>query len=541
MTSKIDKDKRAEYWRIFEDGSPQRWKSGLEQDTWVFEFPNGAVQKINRDHPNFNWAGKFEVDSDSTRLWVNSLRYLVDVLEASDTRFVVAALESFHAYQREFRDRPKELFSGSIDHQCALQLRTCCEISAWQAKNPSALSDGEHRKLDSLLGGIVTNIRSLVDELNLLQANNHGIMLGIAALHSTYFFSGESVNKHRETNYVEFLYDSLSDILGNDGLADENTGIYQAFYVRLLGEITDFLHWVEDAADTQLDALAELASTALRHLLLPNNSVPPIGDGAASSQSKFRAKNGLWQSRENGIFVHSTDETYLSFVCGFRGVFHKQMDDTSIILWHKGKYLIQDAGLASYDKNDPVAVSLRTQVGHSGVFFKEFDDISAEKVISYGAQTRLVRSVMEPFSRTADGKMKVKGTVDFRNTRTERTLTFSGENSVIIRDEVNARDGKFRAVSRFLLDPSAEVSFAPNGSILIRNGKVWLKLSQQTGISNAKIYRGDKSIASAPRGFLAPKNYSMVPTYLIEIPLTLDEKGKGKTSIRLDFGVEDCL
>src|SRR5699024_2760784 len=109
--------------------------------------------------------------------------------------------------------------------------------------------------LDALLGKIVSNIRKLINELDLLQPNNHGIMLGIAALHSAYFFPEVLETRDEHAVYVDFLYSSLSSILGQDGLADENTVIYQAFYVRLLSEITGFLNWVSSESSTKFVAL----------------------------------------------------------------------------------------------------------------------------------------------------------------------------------------------------------------------------------------------------------------------------------------------
>lgn len=536
MRSKLDGEMRADYWKKFEDGSPQRWSVNKSGDAWTLGFPNGAVQNVSRSEPKFDWMGQFAVDSDSTRLWFNSLRYLVDIIDEGDVVFAISALESFHAHQLEYRDRPREVFSGSIDHQCALQLRTCCEVSAWQAQNPDLLGVEENLALDALLGGIVANIRNLVNELDLLQPNNHGIMLGIAALHSSYFFPEPTETTDEQATYVDFLYNSLSSILGSDGLADENTVIYQAFYVRLLSEITRFLDWVSSNSSTKFILLSELASTALSQLLLPNNDVPPIGDGVGAGQSKHKSTPGTWQSRENGIFVHSTNSSYVSFICGFRGVFHKQMDDTSLIVWHNGKYLIQDAGLASYDKKDKIAVSLRTQLGHSGLFFEEFDDVLAEKVVSYGARTRLVQSRMSPFSQSNDGSLTVKGVVDFRRTRVERTLTLIGENTLYIRDVVQGNSEAKSAVSRFLLDPKADVSFNSDGSVIVRNGGSWLRLSSNNGLQNAVVYRGDDRNPDAPRGFLAPRNYSTVPTTLLEFPIKLDSTGRGKHSLRLEFG-----
>lgn len=536
MVYVFDKSKRADYWKRFEDGSPQRWKSTVKGDVWTFEFPNGATQVVDRVQPKISWYGDFDKDTETTRLWTNSLRYVLDVLETGDAELTVGMLESFNNYLRNFENRPKAIFSGSIDHQCALQLRTCCEIASWQSRQTNSIPNSVNANLSKLLEEIVSRIRFIVDELDLLQPNNHGIMLGIAGLHASFFFPDSGDSGGGKLSFVDFLDTSLHSILGDDGLCDENTVLYQAFYVRLLNEITEFLRWAEDDALGKFDSLTSASRIALSRLLLPNNDVPPIGDSSASSQSKHRAEPGVWQSQENGIFVRSTKDSYVSFICGYRGVFHKQMDDTSIILWHKGRFLIQDAGLASYDKKDPVAVSMRTQLGHSGLFIKEFDHIPAESVVSYGARTRLVKSAMDPFEKTADGKLRVTGNVNFRQTRVERTLTFVGESTLLIRDVVSTGSSLTPAVSRFLLDQRAEVSMTKNAEVLIRNGQSWVKISHSKGLSQVAMYRGDKSSEEGPRGFIAPRNYASVSTYMIEIPIDLDVNGEGKNALRLDYG-----
>src|SRR5699024_11155604 len=102
------------------------------------------------------------------------------------------------------------------------------------------------------------------------------------------------------------------------------------------------------------------------------------------------------------------------------------------------------------------------------LFCEAFDDVLAEKVVSYGARTRLVQSRMSPVSQTVDGGLTVKGVVDFRKTRAERTLTLVGENTIYIRDVVQGNSEARSAVSRFLLDPKASVSFNSDGSVIVR-------------------------------------------------------------------------
>ncbi|WP_141750561.1 heparinase II/III family protein [Corynebacterium sp. HMSC062A03] len=522
----------SDYWQKFPDGSPDRWKVDGNEEKWDVVMPNGAALTLRIDAPTVDFTSTFAKDSDSTRLWTNSLRYLLPILEKGDTATVESILKDFAEYLRsEFQDFGGS-FSGSLDHQCALQLRTLCDIRSW-------LSIDGHGSIGTIdveaLSGLVASIYRVVAGYGLLRPNNHGVMLGIAMLHSFELFPDVEW-KEGKNSVNNFLVGTLKKVLGTDGVANENTPVYQAFYLRLLEDIMAFKEWAGGGAERDFESLYELALSAYCHMLLPNKAVPPLGDASLSSQSRYSPKHGFWSSEENGLQIASSHDTFFSFVCGFRGVFHKQIDDTSVYLWHNGNALIQDGGLTSYDRNDKVAVSLRGQLGHSGLFFTEYDDVPAEKVVAFGPGKRLIDAKMSVKSVEAWDRFQVAGTTQFRSTQTHRTITWNGNRRFLIRDVVEGSPAAHDAVSRFLLDTKATIEIGSVGEVVVRSGSSWMSIYCGAPGTNVRISRGYGGEGFLPRGFMAPRNYQKAPTSLLEFPIAMDDNFSGKQVLYIAFG-----
>ena len=538
---------KSEYWEKFPDGSPQRWHVEKRDRHWNIAMPNGAAIDVDIEAPKLHYDADFPQDRDSSRLWANSLRYIVPMLGEGDHETAWTLLAQLNDILAQDLKDTHGRFSGSLDHQFALQLRTLCEMRAWLLKRPQSDDNAE---MDSELKKTVALIYGHVQSIGLLRPNNHGIMLGISLLHSFYMFedvpwtpSGQSSESGRN-EVEEFLLESLFSVLGTDGVANENTPIYQGFYLKLLSGITDFQTWAYGSAHTEFAEMNSRATTAYRHMLLPNGAVPPLGDASVSMQRQLKALPGLWATVENGLLIRSTPDSFFSFVCGYRGVFHKQLDDSSIFLWHKGDALIQDAGLKSYDGNDPVAVGIRGQLGHSGLFFPRFDSVRAEKVVAYGSGTRLISASMEMRKDGSADSFQAVGRYAFRNVAVERCVTWTGERSFMLRDLVRSDSASGRAVSRFLLDPQAEVRFLESGVVAVHTGHAWMTIAANDGRVNVNLAKGVSGSEGKSRGFLAPKNYSSEPTYLLEfeVPLSTEPDSDavvGKHLLRIVYGGAD--
>lgn len=525
-----------EYWQKFPDGSPNRWSVESNSDSWSIRLPNAATLRIDRTAPSVNLGATYEKDDASTRLWTNSLRYLVPILDAGDTATVSAVLADFKKHVRIVADGSGEHFEGSLDHQCALQIRTICEIKSWAARTRKEAGGGELPS-NADLGNMVSLVYSVVDRYDLLRPNNHGVMLAISMLHAGVIFPEVPRSVDRQS-LDGFLNSTFREVLGRDGVANENTPIYQAFYINLLEQVAGFEEWAFDEVDGEISELLNQATTAYTRMLLPNKALPPLGDASYSSQSRFKPTLGTWASEENGLFIDSNERSYLSFICGYRGVFHKQLDDTSVYLWHDGNALIQDAGLCSYDSKDSIAVSIRGQLGHSGLYFTEFDSVRAQDVVSWGAATRSVKSSLSvETAETGDSILRATGTANFRGTVAKRVITKIESNRYLIRDAVRGNEAATNPISRFLLDPDASVEVRQDNSIIVRNGTSWMCLSPEGNSIDAIIVSGGSDY-DRPRGWIAPKNYQLKATTVLEFPIAVNEDFEGKQLLRLSFGSE---
>ena len=119
---------KSEYWEKFPDGSPQRWHVEKRDRHWNIAMPNGAAIDVDIEAPKLHYDADFPQDRDSSRLWANSLRYIVPMLGEGDHETAWTLLAQLNDILAQDLKDTHGRFSGSLDHQFALQLRTLCEM-----------------------------------------------------------------------------------------------------------------------------------------------------------------------------------------------------------------------------------------------------------------------------------------------------------------------------------------------------------------------------------------------------------------------------
>lgn len=513
-----------EYAGNFKDGAPRGWEAKLDvSGEWRIKFPNNRSITIDVDKSEMFWSGNFTGDSSTTRLWHNSLRYLLDMARLdSGWASIRYVLESYLTYFTKSMDAPEMLRSGSLDHQIALQLRTICNLKSLIGNN-SSCPEAEKTNIEILCTRIVAANIELSFKLDLLKPNNHGIMLGTAILHACVMYPEVVDTDGVFSKANTFLTNALRDIIDSDGLSGENTPTYQVFYIGLIGDLFDFFEWLGGYPfeSSHYKRLKQISETAFCRLLLPDNAVPAIGDSPGGAQSTYFSAQGTLFSPSNGLYVHSSDKTHISVISGFRSVIHKQLDDTSIRLWHAGQHLISDAGLSSYDSDDEIAVSLRSQRGHSGVFFTRFDNFLPAKVVSFGNNTSRVESLLD-VSEDADGRQQIESRSSFdKKYWVNRIVTHDHSNQITLNDTARSIENE-PVVVRFLLDPSLTIQIC--GNIIVCQGpKAWMTL-ETSGQESLQVYHGHHRKSPTgpvtsnmlPKGFIAHELYQIQSTYLLE-------------------------
>ncbi|WP_146040922.1 hypothetical protein [Glutamicibacter arilaitensis] len=357
VPSENDRQLLAAYAGQFSDGTPRGWEFKELSEGWEITLPNSAKLLTSELIKPQVWPTVPARDANTTTLWRNSLAYLPRILQVqSGTHEVLLAekiVRSFlYWFEETATDDINKLKSGSQDHQSALRIRTMLWILSFLLRQER---EEEFNRFLALYLRLVAVENRLLNEPDLFKPNNHGIMLGIAHLHAATLFPGLDLQETSALEWVNRLYSTLGEIIDEDGIASENTPIYQIFYVMLLDDIVLFIKWTRKfpGQARMFELLLRAAQIGVRKQLLPNGAVPPLGDSPGGMQHRYKPMLGTLWSPNNGLAVISQEEEYFSFVAGFRSVIHKQLDELSIAWWRDGGFIFRDAGLLNYDQNDP--------------------------------------------------------------------------------------------------------------------------------------------------------------------------------------------
>lgn len=489
----------AAYAGEFSDGTPRGWVLKESEHDWEITFPNTATVSISQLGDPTVWGSTPGTDANTTVLWRNSLAYIPRLLQLkSGVKEVADAEKIIESFLEWFENTAatdiKSLKSGSQDHQSALRIRTLLWMLSLLLREERK---SEFDRILSLYSRLLTIENRLLNELDLYQPNNHGIMLGIAHLHTETLLPDLLAGPDAQA-WVGRLYSTLGEIIDEDGIASENTPIYQVFYVMLLEDVVAFVDWSGKFSGRarMFQMLLRAAQIGVRKQLLPTGAVPPLGDSPGGMQFRFKPMLGTLWSPDNGIAVVSREDEYLSFVAGFRSVIHKQLDDLSVAWWHDGEFILRDAGLLSYDQNDPVAVAMRGPKGHSLPTYRKFDSWTTKDSISYGKNSSRLRGKLLSRESLENGvSFLAELTIDEKPIlRRHVRLDFAG--GLFIRDYFTST--KFGSpLVRFLFDPSIQITKQAENSIVLSRGnlKYLAKFESSKPIFSIQIEIRETSVA----------------------------------------------
>lgn len=461
----------AAYAGEFSDGTPRGWDLKESEHGWEITFPNTAtVSTFELGDPTV-WGSTPVTDANTTILWRNSLAYIPRLLQlksgVKEVADVEKIIESFlEWFENKATTDIKSLKSGSQDHQSALRIRTLLWMLSLLLREERK---SEFDRILSLYSRLLTIENRLLNELDLYQPNNHGIMLGLAHLHTETLLPDLLAGPDAQA-WVGRLYSTLGEIIDEDGIASENTPIYQVFYVMLLEDVVAFVEWSgEYSGRVRLfQMLLRAAQIGVRKQLLPTGAVPPLGDSPGGMQHRFKPMLGTLWSPNNGLAILSSESEYLSFTAGFRSVIHKQLDDLSICWWKNGQFIFRDAGLLSYDQNDPIAVGMRGPKGHSLPTYSQFDSWTTKNAISYGKNSSRLRGNLLSRTSTTD-KIEMFAELSYDDKKILQRRVQLMKNKCLTTTDTFLATRYGRPLVRFLLDPSIEVNKRSDGAIILSN------------------------------------------------------------------------
>lgn len=371
------------------------WGWSINQES----HPPVVTNSIGATHPvpnsSHEWASIFaDAPGPSELLWQVSLNYLVP-LSKENPEYATEALESFYEAFWNARGDLRRRLGSSWDHCSSLRLKTLCALNGSAG---DALRDAAARLLRREIAA--ENYWSQI------ALNNHGLMLVDALVSVAITLSEPAESFQRSAGELSRI---LEFVFAEDGFCNENSPAYHYLYIRLLREISSkYDAWPQCSELVQIARrYLKLAETTMGQVVTQDGKIPPLGDSNPAS-SEFRGPDGTYFSERVGLWIYKRDGVFLSFKCGFESVTHKHADDTSITLNYRGEDFIVDAGTANFNYRDKKILGLRTQKGHSGVYFPKFDEVHPAKlygVDGYGAKSALVTAT----ERTARGGYLVSG------------------------------------------------------------------------------------------------------------------------------------
>lgn len=439
--------KASSYFDDFKDTSYINWKiDGV--DKWSITTPNKAIVKFDPTIVDFE-SDDF-LSNVSTKMWMWSLGFLLHI---NDDVIIERLLSQFKNTVGERSDLYR---ISSWDHCTAVRINTMlCLIDKYKKGS-----------LTDIAASVLRKDAKAISE-DRLAYNNHGMMLAFAGLHTVAL---RGVNKKERDRLLSicgsFVNKYLDKTFDDQGWSNENTPGYQDFFRKYLLLASNFAnrYRIDDVLCNKIVSTQSRVDEALCKVVLPNGNIPPIGESGAYP-TRFKSINGCHIFKSSGLYINKNKDTYLAIISGSRSETHKQMDDTSLTLWSRGQYLFVDSGLYNYNVNDSKTRAINSQRGHSGFFFKRFDDLRRPEF------KKLYPSYLAKIDVHGDGvrdHIECECSIPVEGLRWLRRIYVENLSRLIIEDEAR---GEGELVQRFIVPIEANIDINLNESkIQIDNG-----------------------------------------------------------------------
>lgn len=481
--------------------------------------PSWIITPIDREHYEAITPNKFLIELSrkinttfdvnktpqyqSTMLWYHSLAWLRIIYnDYNNDEFVNDFIDVYCSFiHSEISD---EIFNTltSRDHLVAEQIRNLTYLLAQD--DTKFTSKANAKKILWKLIDWATVPSNIIN-------NNHGMMLASALLHIPLFLEMPESTKNRLiTLSSNKLIEIIESAFDNYGLCNENTPVYQNFYIKFLKNQIAELSFFEkydvrySIIIAKLSEILSIAEHTLTLIALPTGALPPLGDGNLNSQRVVSPLDWAeFYSLDSGFYAckhKKLRSRYFSMKCGYASATHKHSDDTSIFYWYDGFPIITDAGFLNYDWKDPENVLVKSQRGHSGAFYYKYDEFYPIALYRDGLSKSRITSGMNV--EKSDNLTIIKGHVCIDNKyNVERTVKFSHLNNILISDRFSINDPaeKLEKCIRFLVPIEHEVELYDD-YVLISNTTFNLKLIYKSG--SVSIKKGNRKNEQPYEGWI---------------------------------------
>ncbi|NKY09735.1 heparinase II/III domain-containing protein [Cellulomonas hominis] len=482
--------------RRYSDFTPSGWGASGADGVFLLRFPNAYEMRLDESSFPINWHVVFEYNHVTTRLWHRSLCWLLPLADLDGGwRVVGRVVGELRSLLEVAETSPSILGMNSLDHAIALELRTACTLRAKLAAD-ERLDDAWRADVDAALRTVVAMLESHARAAGFRLANNHGLMLGLALLHSALVFPDVPRAPEATQSDVEDLREAVEVVVDVEGFVFENTPQYQRLYIDILEQLVELVAALQLQGDSRahFSARRDALLDTYRRMLTAERTVPAIGDAPRSKDWVHEPILGTLFSAANGLYVRTEEQGQLSISCGTRSPVHKQMDDTAVRMALGEVDLILDAGLLSYDSHDPVASGVRAQPGHSGLFFTDFDDRPAFWFYPADAPAKVDAS-MRLEAGTLGDRLTCRYVVGGVH-EALRVVDVRSVGSLSVTDRCFGPDGA-AAVQRFLLPGDMRITVA-GGAVRATTDAADLTLTADEGIRSWCIRRGWSATRPGP-------------------------------------------
>ncbi|MGA4777951.1 heparinase II/III domain-containing protein [Cellulosimicrobium sp. AB352] len=491
---------------------------------WVIDSSRGEVTLPNRVTVELpanaeGWRRTDREQAQSSLLWLHSLGFLPSMIERDGAaEEAVALLSSYWAFMTSAVSKDVRDFMTSYDHCVAVRLRTSCMVAV--------MLERAGRGVPPELLRLVRTDLEWARQPGHVKNNNHGMMLCAAVLHAGVVFPGfvdEEQSGLAEDDLARIILGAFDD----QGVCLENTPSYHAFYLRFMRDLLPFAaeYYPAGSLHSLLAPLMTKASEVIELLVWQDGTLPPIGDSGAE-KSSVRSRDGVLFAPDAGIFVKKEDEVYLSIRGGYSSIVHKHCDDTALTLRVAGSELLLDGGMYNYDWKDERTAVVKSQRGHSGVFFERFDRFYPATLYRPGAER--VRSTMERLEGGAE-EDRIKCSVEIDGSHVVERVVAVKEGQLSVVDTFRAPNGE-RALQRFLVPLGASLEISA-GRIRVEtaDGRAWMEI----GYDPARAAREFCGARDPLRGWVSRAWNQIEQCRTLEI---LPREGETVMAVEIRFG-----
>lgn len=346
---------------------------------------------------DINWDAVIGNSPNTYQLYLqclNPIMFLTRAYEINGNEdYLVQAKDILLEWIKYKESNPNNNFLW-YDHGTALRLENIIYFVLVTTENTDLIDTTLRMKIDSL---IKEHMEFLYDDVNYTENHNHGIFQDRALLYGAYFIKDEKFNEYVEK--VKSRLDEQIEFGFNEEMIHiENSPGYQVGVVQIIYQIAEFLEQFNDVYGINLMNKVKQSNEFLTHILKPDAGMAEIGDTNGtveekqsnlgykfndeellyagtwgekgtkpSEKSKLYPKSGYYIYRSSWEKEKFKEATWMMFKSGYESRTHKHADDTSFMLYSKGKDIFVDPGWYNYVTGDKYRDYLISAKAHNTV------------------------------------------------------------------------------------------------------------------------------------------------------------------------------